>query len=993
MGASWGDGVDSAVAIALVATLLAPVAVLAALPKAPPPHPQIGPSPVEVRAELTALPVFGSAAGRARARAALIDEADPALLDTTLRGAVERALPAPARKALLAHAKGSSPAAPRAVKGPEGPLLDLVGLLIAAQAAGRLPNGAASAVLLLAGRDSCAARLNAAFVALASGYVGDAELAPVRRACPDDPLPLLLQAEQDGSGDIVPLQDPARAVLLEADRTLTEARAAGETAPFTARRLASEALRSYETVQGTTDAVLGAVEALLLLDRADDALARLRLLPPTAQVADRTAHVLEVLQRPGEAAHVLARAPAPDPVDLLPASFADASLLRGSTGASSASAVTLVQLGAPPGTGVMTVDVSFVPQWRPVPGVTGPLTGCRAVQRARDEAAAGRPEVAARLLTQTACGERPARLARILAALGHGDPAQTALAAQAEAQALDEVLGPVEDDLQELQRWAGDSEAALRTVRGWREAAPQDPLPQLREAELAFLKGDLHGAAALADGAVALSEGEDRGLALLLAGAARAAAPDRQGEAPAVLAEAEQVLRAVGPESELFDTRAGYLLLQARLQRGTVLLAQGRFVQAQAAFDGAAATYGGLYVVAGARPQLADLGLALAALGAGRPQDGLAAARAAVQVDPDDPLALLDLAFVERRTGDLVAAERSLRRARTADPAFGLAALDLGTLLAEQGRDDEAGDLLRRALEREPRSASGWHTLGVVLSRGDVRDQLQSQAAFARAAREDRAFRGRERTPVYDDAIYVSRLDLSKPLPPEWSFTSQERRLPASALVVAALLGLVAHAWGRLVGRAVDVVQTRADAVLKSLRRVPTITGPWLSVLASLGVLLLPVLRADLPLVETSAAAAGTGLLLLALVRVRRRVGPPTVRHVSWTPGLVVGVVGAATGVAGFAPVPAADGTDGRAVVHRSGPLLLLGTGLLLLTVAAVTEVPLARVLATSGLAMAAVCLTPIAPYDGPYVQAPKALWAAAVVGAAVAVGLAVGVL
>ena len=45
-----------------------------------------------------------------------------------------------------------------------------------------------------------------------------------------------------------------------------------------------------------------------------------------------------------------------------------------------------------------------------------------------------------------------------------------------------------------------------------------------------------------------------------------------------------------------------------------------------------------------------------------------------------------------------------------------------------------------------------------------------------RAARLDpAAFRGARPAPTLDEAVYASNLDLSRPLPPDWQFTSSAR--------------------------------------------------------------------------------------------------------------------------------------------------------------------------------------------------------------------------
>ncbi len=438
-------------------------------------------------------------------------------------------------------------------------------------------------------------------------------------------------------------------------------------------------------------------------------------------------------------------------------------------------------------------------------------------------------------------------------------PADVRAAAEAEAAALSVAYPPAEDDLQAVQRWAGHLREADRTARSWRRRDPAQPLAPLRQAEVAFLDrrwddaadaaleaerlvvaAGLGGAGTGLDEAVPLPEGT-RSLdehALLVAGAAAAAG----GRSDDALRALERAVALVRPRQESSASLVSRVL--AEVQRGTVLLERGDAEGAGRRFAEAGQLSGvlGEDTDPGLSRQAAA-GAALAATLTDRVAEGVEPARRAAASDPDDPLLRLDLGFVQRRAGLPVAAEQSYREALRLDPRLGLALLDLGTLLAQDGRRDaEAGDLLRRGLARQPDSAPGWHSLGVVLARGGLRDQLQSQAAFARAAREDRSFRGRDRTLVYDEKVYVTRLDLSQPLPAAWSYTAEQRRLPATALLGAAVLGLFGYYRGKVTGRVVGTVEDRAKQALETSRRLPRQLVPAVGVVATLAVLLQPVL-------------------------------------------------------------------------------------------------------------------------------------------------------
>ena len=67
-----------------------------------------------------------------------------------------------------------------------------------------------------------------------------------------------------------------------------------------------------------------------------------------------------------------------------------------------------------------------------------------------------------------------------------------------------------------------------------------------------------------------------------------------------------------------------------------------------------------------------------------------------------------------------------------------------------------------------------------------------AQGAFAQAFRHDGSLRDREHKLIPDDRLYVTTLDLSKPLPPEWEFAASQKQLPvpATRLAVLLLIGL-----------------------------------------------------------------------------------------------------------------------------------------------------------------------------------------------------------
>src|SRR5476649_2241998 len=69
-------------------------------------------------------------------------------------------------------------------------------------------------------------------------------------------------------------------------------------------------------------------------------------------------------------------------------------------------------------------------------------------------------------------------------------------------------------------------------------------------------------------------------------------------------------------------------------------------------------------------------------------------------------------------SGELAAAERTLRTSLKLDPRHAGAASNLGMVLAAQGRFDEAVDLLRMAVERGPDHPGARINLAVLLHQG-----------------------------------------------------------------------------------------------------------------------------------------------------------------------------------------------------------------------------------------------------------------------------------
>jgi tetratricopeptide (TPR) repeat protein len=130
--------------------------------------------------------------------------------------------------------------------------------------------------------------------------------------------------------------------------------------------------------------------------------------------------------------------------------------------------------------------------------------------------------------------------------------------------------------------------------------------------------------------------------------------------------------------------------------------------------------------LAGLRPDLA--GGAAAALAR-----GVEEYRRSLAMSADRAESHFNLGNLERQTGRPAEAEAAYLKAASLDPTFVPATVNLADLLAAADRHDEAERVLRKALQRQPRSADLEHALGLALvRRQDLRGALPHLAAAAR---------------------------------------------------------------------------------------------------------------------------------------------------------------------------------------------------------------------------------------------------------------------
>jgi hypothetical protein len=281
--------------------------------------------------------------------------------------------------------------------------------------------------------------------------------------------------------------------------------------------------------------------------------------------------------------------------------------------------------------------------------------------------------------------------------------------------------------------------------------------------------------------------------------------------------------------------------------------------------------------------------------------------------------------------------------------------------------------------------AEGWFNLGVTLEQQGVAHAAAAQGAFAQAFRHDGSLRDRERELIHDDRLYVTTLDLSKPLPPKWDFAESQKQwpVPATGLAVLLLLGLQLgrSAAGRGLAGGTARWLAAAGALLSKLPRAAASFAPSaLAVLVTLAVFLVPAIRGTEGSL-TNVIVFGTGLLALVALIMRARVlaarrARVRLRQRGWRPALLVGAVSAVAGVP-WTPLPVAEPAAPMPAVHRTGPIVAALTGLALLALTALLDVPVARSLGVAAVVMAASMLTPVEPLDGARMKGGSAAVAA----------------
>ena len=392
------------------------------------------------------------------------------------------------------------------------------------------------------------------------------------------------------------------------------------------------------------------------------------------------------------------------------------------------------------------------------------------------------------------------------------------------------------------------------------------------------------------------------------------------------------------------------------------------------------------------RPEVVYNNLALAYLAAGATDSAQASAAKALESDPMNPAFLMTAGIVAERAGNSDSAIDYNRRALKSDSGAFAAANDLGVELARRGDYTGAQDALRQAVGAAPDYALGWFNLGVVASRRGPLHLLASQGAFAKAFTLDPMLKDRKHELVIDGSVYRTALDLSKPLPAQWSLAQTQKSAPVASvgLLAITMLGVgLARSLGQKGGRSPGSGSNQCRAAGQVSRTVLDTTRRRRVVVTVIAFLLAYLRHAggvteSSPIASASSSSVGWRTSPAKRSRTRQAVG---VAQSSWTPGLTRRrhrspryAMGAASG--------RPNRTESRHV-HLAVPLALAALSLALFVEFAWLDVPLTGAFAVAALIMTSSTLLPIKPLDGAKGVA-GAVAAAGVVAGAIFVALGV---
>lgn len=923
--------------------------------------------------------------------------------------------------------------------------------------------------------DECAPQLDLLFLVASEDPPDDkivrTEAARAVTDCPSDPTPGWVLGQYLSQRENPPLPGSAQsgqaeATFSELERDYPASAAAitgaadaqlrsgvwlADSEPFTARNDFRAAEQGYEraTALGTRkDSAAGLARALIGLGEPAQAE---KILRPLLAASRTPGALLELLIVADENAHNFADAESaarhleqlnqnayPDGPALFPAPGRTFSLVQPrvpeptaplSLGADRLAPLTANLYNAGLGAGGSVEDLSFIPTYRDVPSVTGSDPSCADWEWRRDAVLAGHASDALHDFP-TGADDTITRNRQCTNAYGYTDPGApfhpvVQVEAGIKAPMGHNAAAQLADNRQNLWRWAGDLPKAEAVIQAWMAASPADPAPELRLGEVKYMQKRYDEAAADFGKAARLTRNADyrNNLGIdeaLLDRAASLLAASRAAEATPILRDIENDA-ATGvayhrnglDETVLHRFAAVAYYARAQLadherESGALYAAAEDYAAAQEVLPLLADTIG-----IGVRPEALYDDSTLAELALGRLGNARAAVRKALAIDPANPAFLMTAGYVADLSRQTHTAVRYDSATLESDSGAYPAANDLGVELAREHHNVAAASALRKAVGARPDYALGWFNLGVLYAHMGPLHLLASQGALGRAFALDPTLRERERRLTIDANVYRTALDLSKPLPPRWSFAQAQRRSPTASvgLLAAALLAFgIARARGR---SANDFADRWLEPIAQSLERIPVIKRlrrPVWALGATVAAFVLPLVHQPSSGV-TAAIAYGIGVLLIAVVGIRARIvvaraADVTTRQQSWGPGVLFGLVMGTVGMP-WAPLPvlSVPGESRRTPwtpppvlqalaksrrMHLAAPMALSLLGALLFIESAWLKVPLIESLGIAALIMAASTLLPVSPLDGAKVGTGGLVAGAGVVAATILIGLGI---
>ncbi|MDR1119272.1 MAG: tetratricopeptide repeat protein [Bifidobacteriaceae bacterium] len=332
--------------------------------------------------------------------------------------------------------------------------------------------------------------------------------------------------------------------------------------------------------------------------------------------------------------------------------------------------------------------------------------------------------------------------------------------------------------------------------------------------------------------------------------------------------------------------------------------------------------------------------------------------------------------------GELIAAYRA---AVDLDPTLFSSWNNLGVLLAQDGQARAAGDAFRRAIQAVPDYGYAWFNLGALeAGQPGLKAFLVSQGALGKAGALDPGWKGKDPVLTFDDEVYESGLDVSKPIPEGWRLAQTVRS--NTPVITAGLVLMLLWRLGRDVGKTLFTERFAQGALGRArgrgrwaeltAARWPALVTAAISLAALLWVTGASGWREAAIVGACAAALLGWHALAPRLLKAGRGLA-----HRSFPLASLVTAVLAPFGLGFTPPAPLAGGDDSPVATRRAGVAALGAVTVLFAAVAAATAVPTARAAAVAGVLVVSSAMIPFHPLDGARIQARR--WAEVAIMAA----------